>query len=303
MFVDAQVRRAEAVFVLTLKTEYQGHRSERRVEASRCADLGDSTALVVAIALEPELALGVSRDARIYPDDRSVPDAAADSRGPPPVDAIGGRSLETEAAAVREHRPRQAPPRAERTGNAPPERTRIAPPERVAVRLGPTLELGSLPRVGGGTELALALRWPRLRLEVRGTYLWPRRSNAPGPGSALYQLGTVGARGCARPSVRRLAIPLCLGLEAGALRVDSRGLSPPRTLIGPWFGPAAAAGVSIAGQRVGLWAVTEAGFAVVSTRILVGSDVAFAALPVSIRLTAGLEVFFSIDSPQAGQPR
>ena len=157
-----------------------------------------------------------------------------------------------------------------------------------------------MPRVGIGTELAVGLLWPRLRLEARGGYLFPRRGDAP-QGEALYQLGTVGARGCARPSAQRLELPVCLGFEGGVLRADGRGETSGRTVTGPWLGPSALLGLAFSGERVGLWTFAEVAVAAVSTRVLVGPDVAFRALPVSLRVGAGLEIFFSIHSRGGGQ--
>ena len=154
-------------------------------------------------------------------------------------------------------------------------------------------------RSAAGPKRRSPLLWRRLRLELVGLYLWPRRGDSDPP--ALYQAGLVGARGCGQPSIGRVAIPLCVGVDAGVIRADSRNLEPRRTEHGPWFGPVASVGVTVAGRRLGFWSAAELGFAPVRTRVFVNDDVSFEAFPVSFRLFAGLEILFSIDSQGGGQ--
>ena len=98
-------------------------------------------------------------------------------------------------------------------------------------------------------------------------------------------------------------VSLCLGLEGGALRADSRNVDPQRNVHGPWFGPLASAGVTVAGERVGLWSAAELALTPIRTRVSVDDAVSLRARLVSFRLFAGLEIFFSIDSQGAGQRR
>lgn len=300
MFVEATVTESAAGYSLTLRTEYRERVDARTVESAVCEDLGESTALVVAVALEP--ALGDEPDAG---------DPVANSPAPPELPPPPTGETPPEERVIDPTRAGTDVAAADTRDSAPvapahregPSRTRrpLPSPDRIVLRIAPHAEIGGIPRVGAGAELAVGLLWPRLRLELRGGYLFPRRADAPGEGRALYQLGTAGARGCARPRAGRLELPVCLGFEGGVLRADSRDTGSDRTVTGPWLGPSALAGLAFAGDRVGLWTFAEVAVAALSTRVLVGPDVAFRALPVSVRVGAGLEIFFSIHSRRGGQ--
>lgn len=294
MFVGATVSPVDHGYSLELKTEHEGRKDTRTVEATTCDELGESTALLVAISLHPVLAENTTTP-ETEPESETVvePQTAAEANEPGPlrseshIEAVADPTTPTETA------PPSTP--------APPRERRRLAPGRLAIRLAPGIEFGAMPELGGTTQAALSLVWDRLRLELVGAYLWPRRGDANPP--ALYQAGVVGARACAQPGAPRVRFPLCLGIEAGTLRADSRGLDPPRNVHGPWLGIAASAGVAVGGERLGFWSAAELVGAVVRTRVLVDQDLSFGALPVSLRLLAGLEIFFSIDSKGAGQPR
>lgn len=287
MFVGATVTAVDGGYSLQLRTEHEGRRDERTVEARACDELGESTALVVAISLHPAIA---------EDPDRGIVESVVESEStePEPVEA-SAVAMQAEPEAADDPLPSVvvAPPA--------PTRRRSRSPQRLALRLAPGFEVGGLPGVGGSSQAALALVWPRLRVELVGAWLWPRRGDSDPP--ALFQAGIVGARGCGLPGVGRVAFPLCLGVEGGALRADSRNVDPQRDVHGPWFGAVATAGVTVAGDRVGLWSAAELALTPIRTRVLVDDAVSLAARLVSFRLFAGLEIFFSIDSQGAGQRR
>lgn len=164
------------------------------------------------------------------------------------------------------------------------------------LRLAPKLEVGTLPAFGGGLELAVGLAWRRLRLELHGSHSWPRQAQGPGPSAARFQLGVVGARACGRPRAGPVELPVCLGLDGGALRADSLGLRPATTVHGPWLAPSLGVGLAAGGSRVGVWTLVEGSATVVWSRILVGEETIFRPFPVSARWLAGLEIAFAIQS-------
>lgn len=267
LYVRASVEATAAGFTLALATEYLGHRSSRTLEASRCADLGEATALMVATSLEPTF-VAPEAARRALPDDSpSSPETDEGSAEPPP------RADSPEPVL------RDSP------GRARPE---------LVLRIGARVEYGSLPGVAGGSDLAFGLAWPRARLEIRGTHLWPRFGSGPRDTGGAFQLGAVGVAGCARLWARSVEFPLCAGLEAGALRVASRGLSPAVTVHNPWLAPLASAGLAVGGRRLRFWSTTEVAIAAVRSRIVIADELAFQSVPVSLRLLAGLEIVFAI---------
>lgn len=291
MFVGATVTAVEGGYSLELRTEHEGRRDDRTVEARQCDELGDSTALVVAISLHPPIAEG--------PDGGSI-EAVAESESTTEADPVE-TSAPVEAEPVDPDDPSPGVVATEPVSVPARVRQRSRSPQRLALRLAPGFEVGGLPGLGGATQAALALVWPPLRIEVVGAWLWPRRGDSDPP--ALYQAGLVGARGCGQPGIGRVAFPLCLGVEGGALRADSRSVDPQRNVLGPWFGPVATAGITVAGDHVGLWSAAELALTPVRTRVFVDDEVSLSARLISFRLFAGLEIFFSIDSQGAGQRR
>ncbi len=266
MYVNAVVEPTPDGFALALETEFLGSRSSRRVEAQRCDDLGESTALVVAIALQP----GLEAEA-VVPEPQPAP--APDARVEEPT----------------------APPEVATTPSR--ETIRWQPRERglptdVLLRIGLLAEYGSLPQIGGGNALAFGILWPRLRIEIVGAYLWPRRFDHDA-GDGLYQLGSVGARACLRVFAKPTEFPLCAGVDAGMLRADSRGLTPPGRIEDAWVAPMASAGVALRRNRVGFWSAAELGITARGTEVKVGDTRVWRTSPVSLRFVAGLEIFFA----------
>src|SRR5690606_32506754 len=94
----------------------------------------------------------------------------------------------------------------------------------------------------GGPELALAVLWPRLRVEIAGAWLAPRTERRD-QARVRVQLGIATARACARLGTARIEAPVCGGIELGALRGDGRGAPAARTAHGTWVAPVLGAGV------------------------------------------------------------
>lgn len=153
-----------------------------------------------------------------------------------------------------------------------------------------------MPAFGGGLELAVGMLWRWWRLELHGSHSWPRRAPGPGGSAGRFQLGVVGVRGCGRPRVGPVELPVCVGLDGGALRVDSEGLRPPTTVHGPWLVQSLGVGLAAGGTRVGFWTLLEGSATLVWSRTLVGEETLFRPSPVTARWLAGLEIFFAIES-------
>jgi len=283
LYVDAKVEPRGDAFVLTLRTAFLERHDEREVRARACGELAEAVALVVAISLDPSLAASSPAVPEPEPTPTPTPTPTpADPLGPPSTLATPLELPTTSEVSLRTE--------------APPQRRKPRPPNAWMLRLAPKLEVGTLPAFGGGLELAAGVLWRWWRLELHGSHSWPRRAPGPGESAGRFQLGAVGVRGCGRPRAGRVELPVCVGLDGGALRVDSEGLAPAKTLHAPWLAPSLGVGLAAGGTRVGFWALAEGSATAVWSRIRVGEETIFRQFPVSARVLAGLELVFAIES-------
>ncbi|MCY1008578.1 hypothetical protein OV079_24055 [Nannocystis pusilla] len=113
-----------------------------------------------------------------------------------------------------------------------------------ALRLAVGLEAGALPGVGAGLLGGYALRLPGLRVELTGSW-WPARRRAyaePAGVGAAAQIGAAALRVCPTPRLRRagktgaglVELPLCAGVELGALVVRGSGFAGARAVRTLW---------------------------------------------------------------------
>lgn len=276
MKVAGSVREDPDGFRLVLATDFDGRTEERELTAEACAELGEATAILLAFALEPELAASVSE---LEP--ATIPE-------PTPVKPTIPTS---------EHR--EPSPPSDEVETTPTSTPPTSPPTSLPItilrpsfffRVGGAVELGALPRVSGGPRAALGVGWTRVRIDLHGAYLAPRLEPASGPGAA-YQAGMVGLRGCALPAIGEVVtLPVCAGLEAGAVRAATRGFEPPRTRHGPWLGPLASVGVAARFGRVGLWSAIEAVVPAYSGEFRIVDMEGHTSAPVSGRFAVGAEL-------------
>jgi hypothetical protein len=284
LYVDAEVEPQGDAFVLTLRTVFLERHDEREVRARVCGELAEAVALVVAISLDPTLVVTGPSVPEPVP---SEPPPATSPSSPPPEPRATPDAADAPAAS-------SGPSLREESPSRRSSRSRL--PDEWMLRLAPKLEVGSLPAFGGGLDLAVGVLWPWWRLELHGSHSWPRRAFGPGGTAGRFQLGAVGVRGCGRPRVGRVELPVCVGLDGGALRVDSEGLRPANTVHGPWLAPSLGVGLAAGGTRVGFWTLVEGSATLVWSRILVGEETIFRQFPVSARWLAGIEIFFAIES-------
>jgi hypothetical protein len=284
LYVEATVEPRDGAFVLGLRTRFFDRHDQREVRARACDELAEAVALVVAISLDPSLAA----TSPAGPEARTTGEAEPSEAEPGVPEPVPPDPLRSPTPPA----PRPEPP----ATDARPRPGRSRPPSTWMVRLAPKLELGTLPAFGGGLDLAVGVLWRWWRLELHGAHSWPRRALGPGGSAGRFQLGTVGVRGCGRPRVGRVELPVCLGLDGGALRVDSEGLRPAATLHGPWLVQSLGVGLAAGGTRVGFWTLVEGSATLVWSRITVGEETIFRQFPVSARMLAGIELFFAIES-------
>lgn len=291
LYVHATIEPRDEGFVLSLRTDFAGRHDEREVRARACSELAEAVTLVVAFSLDPALAV---TKPPVFEPSTTVPDVPEPEAGPPPSPqppSLAPRATPVAAGLA------ATPLEPSLRGDAPPESRPSRLPSAWMLRLAPKLEVGTLPALGGGLELAVGMLWRWWRLELHGSHSWPRRAPGPGESAGRFQLGAIGVRGCGRPRVGRVVeLPVCLGLQGGALRVDSEGLRPATTVHGPWLVQSLGVGLAAGGTRVGFWTLLEGSATLVWSRVLVGEETVFRPFPVSARWLAGVEIAFAIES-------
>lgn len=231
----------------------------RELSAPRCEELMEAAALVVAIAVDPQAALSSAA----APQEEVVPT-------PPPVSEAEGtgedghvdedmsESAGAEApAAASVEEPAAAP---ELTPTASPGRARRV---QVGVRAAAGVSFARLaPRTGAAVSLMLSVGGRGWRAELGGLYT-PPVTGGPSPEiGGVFQAGAVVLRGC--PSLRRgtIEVPLCAGLQVGAMEGRGRGsgLVTTTTARSPWL--AVTLGAAMAWRpragRVGVWLQADA---------------------------------------------
>jgi hypothetical protein len=257
MIVHANVRGPDPRWRMALSTDFEGAVDTREVVGASCEEIGDSLALVLALALEPSL-------------EPPVREGQRDEGEPLPVPS----------------------PRAPRESVAPsprgPARRRAGVGLPIgALRVEAGLELGAVPGVAPTVAIAIGPLWPRLRLELSGRWIGPRVHATENGDTVRVQVGALAVRACLRPRLRRWEIPACLGLEAGAVRFDARGFPRDGTDHGPWLAPVVSAGLARWWRRLGLWVQGEVAIRAVGTQAVSGEDVVFVPGRASLRVVAG----------------
>ncbi|MCA9706129.1 MAG: hypothetical protein KDK70_09800, partial [Myxococcales bacterium] len=219
----------------------------------------DVAVLVIAVAIDPEAATRALEQEATEPEPpmseaSEAPEAPEASEAP---EAPGT----SETSEVPEELAVAAPPEPEPepgASRAPPVRPSCRPapskgvrgelvrPHCVALGAGPALQWGPLPRVGVGVSGEVSLLWPRVRLSAGGAFFFarPARVDAAGTLGGDVRLGLGHLRGCGRLGRGSLEVPLCAGLELGALRGQGVGIDVPREDRLPWVAVGADAGLA-----------------------------------------------------------
>lgn len=213
---------------LALDVVHGGIGETRSIDARACASLVRAAALVVALGVDP-VAIVERHAVPIEP----VPTPERPTTPP------GGARAPIDA------------PRAE-SSSPPPSRSRWRP----WFSVGGGVERGALPGITGGVAAALVVRRRGVRLELGGAWLGPRTAGID-VGGVRVQLGVVTVRGCPELVLPRASVPLCLGVELGAMRGDGRDAPAARTVHGFWAAPTASAGVRLGRGAFGFLARAE----------------------------------------------
>lgn len=271
-------RTADDRWLVHLTTVSDGTTGERVVDAASCPSLAKATALILALAIDPERVAAhapapssSSSSSPSSPLDTTpsssssaapapvpaAPAAAASSSAPAPA------SLETNAGhpAAPASPPASAAP-SRRVARAPAQSSPSPSPRSAGVRRRSSAvavfveaggDVGTLPRtafaLGGGVGLLLGA----FRLEGYGGYVFPQPAYAPQEPSigTNIHLALGGLRGCFLPLRGELEAGGCAGLELGDLHGAGFG-----TLRSPYaaFTPSSAGGLWVAPTLQGRFA-------------------------------------------------
>lgn len=271
LVIDGEVTRTDTAATLMLRSTYEGRSDTRTITSPTCAELTETTAVLVAIALEPSAAMPPSPPIPASPP-MTVPEPAAATevtQSPPSI------------------RPTPLPVVAPAVDTPAVERRRVGP--GLGLRVVAGLEAGAIPPPTLALAATMSLLWARARLELQGAWLVPRTVRPVDGRTVTYQLGSVGLRGCRRLFVRGLELPLCGGAEAGVLRARPRGIEGP-VVLAPWAAGVAGVGLVRRWGPVAIVAAVDGIVRVVGHRFVVDGRRSLLQWPVSLRVLLGVEL-------------
>ena len=219
------------------KISFSGPRGndERALEHPDCEKLAQASALIVALAIDPERVRATQR-ARYIPGEAPV-------ASPPAATAEARAAVMPSPVAVRPAPGCDVAP-------ASPELREPARNIRFAVH--GVAGAGPLPNFGAGLEAAIGWHHRNLEADLLGRYWVPRSSelNVLPSASLDVALSTLGVRGCFQPLAGVWSFSACLGGDVGDLRASGRGVENPRTAQTLYAAAAGAVRVSYARYRL-----------------------------------------------------
>lgn len=332
--VRARVRTTRGGFRLTIETRSASGNDVRKLEDRRCAVLAEAAAVIAAAAIDETVrggaaGTGVGDVAGGTGDVVGGTGAGDVAEGTGDVvegtgagdvaggtgEVAGGTGVPTlvpvmpvvdpaTRGGVRAAEGPRAPvvtPELEPLEAGPVERVAPAAARRLrfGVRVAGVFDVGGTPGPTGGLMLAGALIGRRWRVEALGLWLAPRttRPDPALPLEARVGLLAAGLRGCGVPGRGVIEVPLCGGVEAGALRGAGSGaaLAEPGTDALPWLAVTAGPGLVWSPvPRVGLGLTLDVVVPLLPRRFAVAGfgDVYSPAAPVAGRALASLELRF-----------
>jgi hypothetical protein len=227
-----------------LTTVRDGVTGERVVESESCQSLADATALILALAIDPQRVAARGPGAASAPASSTVAPATPSASASAPTAAPATASVASPAPPGASPTPAPAStPSAAR--EAAPVPSGAPGPTLVALFAQVGGDVGTLPRAAFALGAGAALTLGSLRVEGYGTYLPQQATYA----ATLQSLGTNihllagGLRGCFVPLRGSLEAGGCVGLELGDLRGQGFGPSVPNQYL---FTPSNGGGLWVA---------------------------------------------------------
>ncbi len=272
-------------------TRPDGPVGQRTMEASDCDELAKAAVLIMALAIDP--------NARVQPAEVAPP--TSDVPGPTPAEPGADPSTRTEektnpagrGIAVKlageepatdtpppdpdpaqpDPKPDDATTKDDTTGadDRPRPTTPPAPRQRLHVdlRAQGAAGISVLPTTVAAVSLMAGLAGHAWRVELGGTVWTPAETTVAAVGGGRFWQWTVDVRGCGVLRPGPLEVPLCGGVDVGA--VNGQGIDLESTLSATALRLAASGGAALvwrpaALRRVGLWIGGDALLALVRAR-------------------------------------
>jgi hypothetical protein len=192
-----------------------GHRA---LTAESCRAVADATALILALAVDPERV--ASNRSTVAPASASAPPSA---EVPPAPSASASRTLPRARPSVVVRRPRVVPP--------------PSPPPTFALEVGGALEMGTLPSVTPEMLLTVAVV-PALardfRFEATGAISAFSSVESPPTMSGKFELRVAGVGACFLPIAGAVELGLCAGAEVDSLAGSGLAETRPRNATATW---------------------------------------------------------------------
>jgi hypothetical protein len=232
--IQGNVRNAGGRWRLLLRTSQGEVKGERRLDAASCRALGEATALILALMVDPE---ALSRP--VEPPAPAEPPPRPATPEPPPQPVV------PEPAP-----PAPSPASAVPAPVAPPAPEVAVPPSapQPFLALGALAEEGALPGSGTGLRLDGGVDWAHLRLSLGGHFLLPRTTVVPGLEGAQGSLRAWAAalRGAWVVKLAPVRLYPMVGGEVGRMSASTSGVSEPGSADAWWVALSGGAGGSVA---------------------------------------------------------
>ncbi|HEY8944270.1 MAG TPA: hypothetical protein VIM73_08405, partial [Polyangiaceae bacterium] len=199
---------------LSLRTNQGDTQWERTIEASTCEEVTEVGALILALAIDPNLGLSGEADEKASERGQASAEKAPDAqRTSPPKRTQDETSRPSPPAPARGVEPT--------TDGDPTWWSEL----QVHFRASAVLDAGALPRPALGVELSTGLSRRHFEMALVGTFLPEVRevvTQEPSRGGDFGLLG-LGARACFVQGFAPLVARACLGLEGGRMYAGGFG--------------------------------------------------------------------------------
>ena len=206
---SGQIVERDGAWVLELSTQLGETRGFRRMHAAKCSDLAEPAAIVVALAIDPDV---LAKDAP-RPAVAALPHAEP---APEPAPAATPAAIPVQRADTRVDMPARVEPSERRSRSLFHGR----------VGAGGALDTSTLPEPAFGGVLALAGGLGRAELEARGTLYGSQTERVRGDAGGELDLFALALTGCFRV-LDAGSLSLCAGAEAARLGGKGVGVSDP----------------------------------------------------------------------------
>lgn len=266
-----------------------GPAGRRTVQARDCDELAKAAVLIVALAVDPEVV--IADEPVVEPEPEPVPEPEPAEPEPEPAEPEPTKPDEQSSPAA----PEPPPPKPEPSA---PERP---PPElHVGLRATAGVGLSVLPDPTAAVSLGAATWGRAWRAELGVSYWTPVESTPTGAtGGGRLQQWTIDARGCGLLRPGPLELPLCAGIDAGAVHGEGIGVPAARQVASLRLAFAAGAALVWAPARLqgrlGLRLDADLLVALVRARFRAtpaAPGLVYYTPPVGGRIGAGIEVRF-----------